>query len=105
MLRWHSAHAGYNGFGQLGTGEGIDCKRFAALAGLGSVPTASIVSGENHACAIAKKGDMYFWGRGDSGQLGAGNDFSQRVPQRLVGYQVAHPEHTLRSPYSRAPSA
>ena len=75
------------------------------MPGLSSVTTACIVSGENHACAIAKTGELYFWGRGDTGQLGAGNDFSQRVPQKLVGYQVAHPEHTLRSPSSRATSA
>ncbi|CAL5222111.1 g4423 [Coccomyxa viridis] len=101
--RWRGPR--YNGFGQLGTGDSLDCKRFTAVPGLGSVTTACIVSGENHACAIAKTGELYFWGRGDSGQLGAGNDFSQRVPQKLVGYQVAHPEHTLRSPSSRAPSA
>ena len=93
--------AGYNGFGQLGTGAGQACQRFTPVDALSNVATACIVSGENHACAVAKNGDLYFWGRGDSGQLGLGNDFSQMTPQKLPGFQVAHPDHTLRSPYSR----
>ncbi|CAK0786715.1 hypothetical protein CVIRNUC_009929 [Coccomyxa viridis] len=95
------AAAGYNGFGQLGTGAGQACQRFTPVDALSNVATACIVSGENHACAVAKNGDLYFWGRGDSGQLGLGNDFSQMTPQKLPGFQVAHPDHTLRSPYSR----
>lgn len=97
--------AGYNGFGQLGTGDGKDSWRFTPVTGLNSVAKACIVSGENHACVVTKRGEMYFWGRGDCGQLGAGNDFSREVPQKLAGYRVAHPDHTLRSPYSRAASA
>lgn len=106
LLKKQSANlAGYNGFGQLGTGDGKECRRFTPVAGLADAATACIVSGENHVCAVARNGDLYFWGRGDNGQLGAGNDFGQGVPQRLTGYQVAHPDQTLRSPYSRASSA
>ncbi len=54
---------------------------------------------------VTKRGEMYIWGRGDCGQLGAGNDFSRRVPEKLKGYCVAHPDHTLRSTYSRVASA
>lgn len=36
------------------------------------------------------------WGRGDSGQLGLGDDRNRWAPVRLRGMHVVHPDRTLR---------
>ena len=76
-------------------------------------PVTCIVSGDWHSGAITEGGLLFTWGRGDSGQLGHGNDISYWQPEPLSGdvnpgegrhsdwlcekpCRVVHPSRTLR---------
>lgn len=70
-------------------------------------PITCVVSGDWHSGAITESGQLFTWGRGDSGQLGHGSDISYWQPELLSGsvgrdvlsekpYRVVHPSRTLR---------
>lgn len=73
---------GFNLFGQLGDGSGIDRPEVRAVAGLTDVT--KLASGGYHACAVAK-GKLRCWGRNDSGQLGDGTRQTRFVPVDVWG--------------------
>ncbi|KIG17855.1 hypothetical protein DB30_02478 [Enhygromyxa salina] len=69
---------GYNGYGQLGTGNttniGDDEPAIAAgLVDLGPNDIALVAAGNNHSCAVTNADDLYCWGLNTYGQLGYGN--------------------------------
>lgn len=43
-----------------------------------------------------RSGKLFFWGRGDCGQLGKGSDRSHKTAVMLEGYRLVHPDRTLR---------
>jgi hypothetical protein len=73
---------GFNLFGQLGDGSGIDRPEVRAVAGLTHVTKVS--AGGYHSCAAAK-GKLRCWGRNDSGQLGDGTRQTRFVPVDVWG--------------------
>ena len=83
---------GYNAFGQLGLGDTRD--RGIASGDMGDAlpalqfgeasPMAKVAVGEKHACAISRTGDLFCWGKGDSGQLGTEAAFRGRVMAMFV---------------------
>lgn len=46
----------------------------------GTLHTHQVQAGSSHCLAVSKGGDLYVWGRGDSGQLGLGDRNSKQVP-------------------------
>jgi alpha-tubulin suppressor-like RCC1 family protein len=66
---------GFNLFGQLGRGFGVDSRRDSALPVLVdtfSSGVASISAGGLHTCAVTTGGGAYCWGYAGFGQVGAG---------------------------------
>lgn len=49
-----------------------------------------VQAGSSHCLAASKGGDLYVWGRGDSGQLGLGDRDSKQIPT----LNAAFPEGT-----------
>lgn len=62
---------GSNAFGQLGDGTASGHRVPAPVNGLPEEAIA-ITAGINHTCALTKTGEVWCWGRNDSGQLGNG---------------------------------
>jgi alpha-tubulin suppressor-like RCC1 family protein len=73
-----------NGFyGRLGQGTANSSGIPVDVVGLPAA--ASEVSiGDDHACAVLVTGDLYCWGRGDSGQLGDGLGSSSMTPVKVL---------------------
>lgn len=73
---------GYNGYGQLGTGNLIDSTTPVAVVGISNATSVSV--GDYYACAVTSGNETYCWGRNNSGQLGNGNKTNQSAPQKIV---------------------
>ena len=56
----------------------------------------AVQAGAEHSAAVTEDGCVFMWGRGDSGQLGLGDDLSRCLPTLLPGYVAVHPDKTLR---------
>ena len=88
-------HAGANTWGQLGQGDRKDrCSFVPTVVHMPGV--VAVQCGNEHSVAITGKGTMYVWGRGDSGQLGLGDEKAKWKPTPHRHYRVVHPEKTLR---------
>jgi len=48
-------------------------------------------AGDEHSAAVTGTGDLYMWGRGDSGQLGLGDVRAKWKPSLLKELVVVHP--------------
>lgn len=68
---------GYNGYGQLGTGNTTDSTVPVQIAGLAGVT--AVAAGTGHTLAL-RDGDVYAWGDNDFGQLGVGNFTNSSTP-------------------------
>lgn len=59
------------------------------------VPTPEAVqhvqAGDEHSAAVTVIGDLYMWGRGDSGQLGLGDVRAKWKPTLVKELVVVHP--------------
>lgn len=76
---------GWNHYGQLGLAflEGDHESVFRPLLSFRSTQPTQVVCGSNHSMYITAGGDLWTWGRGDSGQLGHGTLAHEPEP-RLV---------------------
>jgi alpha-tubulin suppressor-like RCC1 family protein len=70
-------------FGRLGQGMAQDSAVPVDVASL-PAPATDLAIGYDHACALVVGGDVWCWGRGDSGQLGDGQAMNSLVPVRVV---------------------
>jgi len=50
-----------------------------------------VQAGDEHSGAVTATGDLYMWGRGDSGQLGMGDNRAKWKPSLLREFVVVHP--------------
>ena len=75
---------GEDGAGQLGNGpgrwSGWRTGGQVAVTVQGVFGAVDVVAGEEHACAVTTRGELYCWGRGTEGQLGDGKTKSSEVP-------------------------
>lgn len=73
---------GYNGYGQLGTGEDAEFRTTPVL--IQSVTgIKSVAAGQHHNLAVTTAGKLMSWGSGSWGKLGLGSDTNVKTP-RLV---------------------
>ncbi|KAL6762295.1 regulator of chromosome condensation 1/beta-lactamase-inhibitor protein II [Haematococcus lacustris] len=86
--------AGCNAYGQLGHGDRSSRCLFTPVPRIPNV--VAVQAGDEHSCAITTAGELFLWGRGDSGQLGMGDMRAKWKPTLLKDYQVVHPDKTLR---------
>jgi alpha-tubulin suppressor-like RCC1 family protein len=70
---------GYNGFGQLGTGNFTDSFVPQLVSGL-TAPVVSFTTGGFHALALLDNGTLWGWGDNSSGELGDGTATSHSSP-------------------------
>ena len=87
--------AGHNCYGQLGLGDCEDRNMFTVVEALKGKQIISIAAGNDHSAAITQGGEIFMWGRNDSGQLGLGHDFHTSVPRAIQGVRLAPPQTTL----------
>ena len=89
-----SCYAGANTWGQLGLGDCVSRSHF--LPTLHVPYVTAVQAGDEHSAAVTEDGELYTWGRGDSGQLGLGDTLGRWWPTALQGLVVVHPDKTLR---------
>ncbi|GIL46666.1 hypothetical protein Vafri_3601 [Volvox africanus] len=86
---------GANTWGQLGQGDRKERSQFSRT--IVQMPgVVAVQCGDEHSAAITCRGVLYMWGRGDSGQLGLGDEKAKWKPTALRAFKVVHPEKTLR---------
>ena len=85
---------GINTWGQLGHGDRLLRSRFTPTLPVAHVT--AVQAGDEHSAAVTEDGDLFMWGRGDSGQLGLGDGRARWRPTAVKGFQVVHPDKTLR---------
>jgi len=61
---------GLNNYGQLGIGSTDNCSELQLVEDLSSKNVAHVDGGTHHSVVLTNDGDVYTFGRGDSGQLG-----------------------------------
>ena len=80
---------GNNNSGQLGDGTETNRKVPVKINGKGDIPKnakiTSVGAGEFHSAAIDSEGNLYTWGRNDSGQLGDGTNVKKATPVKING--------------------
>ncbi|WP_208029780.1 RCC1 domain-containing protein [Rhabdothermincola sediminis] len=72
---------GYNGDGQLGTGDTTD-QTSPVQIGTGT-DWASVTAGDSHTVAIRTDGTLWAWGRNGYGQLGTGDTTNRTSPVQI----------------------
>ncbi|XP_027863673.1 RCC1 and BTB domain-containing protein 1 [Xiphophorus couchianus] len=92
---------GYNGNGQLGTGNNGNQLSPCRLTTLQGLCIQQIVSGYGHCLALTDEGLLYAWGANTYGQLGTGNKNNHLSPvqimadkERVVEIAACHSTHT-----------
>lgn len=83
---------GANSSGQLGIGDVSGTTtpvRLDAFAPTTSVKIAAIAAGSGHVLALSTSGEIWAWGRNDSGQLGIGNTLTKKKPEKIPGLSTA----------------
>jgi alpha-tubulin suppressor-like RCC1 family protein len=85
---------GNDGAGQLGAPTRTTCTdAFARTVGCSLVPLAvsggltftSLVSGDDHTCALTSAGTVYCWGSNGVGELGNGTQTTTDIPTQVAG--------------------
>ncbi len=80
---------GCNSHGQLGLGDRSSRPAFTHVPRLGNV--VAVQAGDEHTAVVTAEGDLFVWGRGDSGQLGLGDCRAKCKPTLLKDFKVVHP--------------
>ena len=82
---------GYNGNGQLGTGDNTNSNVPVAVAGgaLTDKTVTQITAGNRHTCALISDGTVTCWGNNVDGQLGDGSNTASNVPVAVAGDVLA----------------
>lgn len=75
---------GYNDYGQLGDGTGVDQHIPVDVNGLSSGIVA-ITARRNHTCALTTSGSVKCWGENDAGELGDNTLVSKNTPIDVIG--------------------
>lgn len=83
VIDTHPMCWGAGAFGRLGNGVAGDSSSPVDVIGLPSSAVALAI-GYDHACALLGDGDIWCWGRGDSGQLGDGLMTNSLSPVKVV---------------------
>jgi alpha-tubulin suppressor-like RCC1 family protein len=71
---------GQGAFGKLGTGNARDALRPVLVGNASGLLFASVAAGGDHTCALTRDGNIYCWGKGSVGELGAGILADQALP-------------------------
>lgn len=74
---------GRGDFGQIGDGGGTNRTQATHVANLGG-DVIAIAGGSYHSCAAVTGGQVFCWGRNDSGQVGDGTFTSRLLPVAVV---------------------
>lgn len=87
---------GWNYYGRLGHGDGIDRDRLTLVERLNNVTF--VACGQDHMAAISN-GRLYTWGKGEFGRLGHGDELTRNTPKlvevlRNVSYVACGGSHT-----------
>ena len=67
----------------LGIGRKSTCTTPTLVPALQSTPVQQIAVGKEHSLALTRAGELYAWGKGETGRLGLGGSSNQPTPQRL----------------------
>jgi alpha-tubulin suppressor-like RCC1 family protein len=70
---------GWNGEGQLGTGDNQDQPLPAEVRALPG-PTVQVAAGSSHTCALGRDGTVWCWGHNDVGELGVPGQSNANAP-------------------------
>lgn len=81
---------GRRGFFAQALAGGRDLQSLAGLHLIHDRAAWQVQAGSSHCLGASKGGDLYVWGRGDSGQLGLGDRESKQIPT----LNTAFPEGT-----------
>ena len=74
--------AGYNDYGQLGTGGTVKQHAFVQVAFDGKNIVA-VAAGGTHSAAITDSGELWTWGYNDDGELGIGDTTDRHAPVKV----------------------
>ena len=75
---------GYNGYGQLGTGDTQKALKAVSVQLDADEDIFTVASGNNHSCA-ATAAEVWCWGLNSSGQLGDGTRQTSKSPVKVAG--------------------
>ncbi|OQV12481.1 RCC1 and BTB domain-containing protein 1 [Hypsibius exemplaris] len=75
---------GYNGNGQLGSGNSINQATPGRCIGLENKIVVRVVCGYAHVLALTDQGHLYAWGANTYGQLGNGSKLNASTPVRIA---------------------
>ena len=76
---------GYSGYGALGHGaDTADQYTPRLIAALKGMRVSAVDGGVYHSLVLGGAGEVYSFGRGESGRLGHGNKANQNTPQPIV---------------------
>ncbi|WKU05551.1 hypothetical protein [Micromonospora sp. HUAS LYJ1] len=75
---------GDNAYGQLGTGDTVQHDTAQAVTLPGGVKAVAVAGGQWHSIALTATGEVYAWGRNNSGQLGTGDAISHLTPVKAT---------------------
>ncbi len=82
---------GLNSYGQLGLGHVENVTVPEEVEGLTGKGVVSVVGGSQHCVALTRAGEVFAFGRGDSGQLGLSAGAEDRHAHLPVGASAFHP--------------
>ena len=74
---------GDGSFGALGHGDWNSCARPMLIEQLLSVDVVDVGCGSEHVVVVGGRGDIYSWGRGQSGRLGLNSEDDQCAPREV----------------------
>jgi len=76
---------GYNGYGELGTGNTVDHPTPASIsASSGLTGVVAVAAGQYHSLALTSTGFVYAWGYNGYGQIGDGTTTNRTAPVQVI---------------------